>query len=53
MLPVGKDDSNRYTGAKISVSGCSSRFFNDDFDESEFPCPFGDDDDDIIDPASR
>lgn len=53
MLSVGKDDSNRYTGEKISISRCSSRSFHDDFDELEFSCPFDVDDDDIIDPGSR
>ncbi|KAK4773799.1 hypothetical protein SAY87_028818 [Trapa incisa] len=53
LLAVGKDDCNRCTGVKISISRCSSRSFHDDFDDSEFSCPFDVDDDDIIDPGSR
>ncbi|TQE09540.1 hypothetical protein C1H46_004888 [Malus baccata] len=32
---------------------CSRRSFPDDFDDTEFPCPFDVDDDDVIDPGSR
>ncbi|PKI36673.1 hypothetical protein CRG98_042932 [Punica granatum] len=50
---VGKDDSKRYTGVKISISRSSSRSFHEDFDESELTCPFDVDDDDIIDHGTR
>ncbi|KAK3211752.1 hypothetical protein Dsin_016458 [Dipteronia sinensis] len=57
LLSLGKDDSRRYSGVKlsansspqISFSRSSSRSFQDDFDD-DFPCPF--DVEDIV-PNSR
>ncbi|GAV75162.1 ATG13 domain-containing protein [Cephalotus follicularis] len=58
---LGKDDSRKYSGVKlssnssprISFSRSSSRSFQDDYDDPEFPCPFDVEDDDITDPGSR
>ncbi|CAB4283657.1 unnamed protein product [Prunus armeniaca] len=49
---LGKDDARQYSEVKISSSS-SSRSFPDDFDDSDFPCPFDVDDEDVTDPGSR
>ncbi|KDO39744.1 hypothetical protein CISIN_1g006243mg [Citrus sinensis] len=59
LLTLGKDDSRRFSGVKlsshgspqISVSRSSSRSFPDDFDD-EFPCPFDVEDVDVTEPGS-
>lgn len=38
---------------RISFSRSSSRSFQDDFDETDFPCPFDVEYDEITDPSSR
>ncbi|XP_050206195.1 autophagy-related protein 13b [Mercurialis annua] len=58
---LGKYDVKRYSGMKISsncspqisYSRSSSRSYQDDFDESDFPCPFDLEEDDMTDPGSR
>ncbi|KAH7566014.1 hypothetical protein ACOSP7_022234 [Xanthoceras sorbifolium] len=60
LLSLGKDDSRRYSGVKlssnnspqVSFSRSSSRSFQDDFDD-EFPCPFDVEDVDMTDRGSR
>lgn len=49
---LGKDDARQYSEVKISSSS-SSRSFPDDLDDSDFPCPFDVDDEDVTDPGSR
>ncbi|XWS33194.1 hypothetical protein CRYUN_Cryun22dG0058500 [Craigia yunnanensis] len=61
LFSFGKVDYRKYSGVKvssnssprISFSRSSSRSFQDDFDDSEFPCPFDVEDDDMTDPGSR
>ncbi|XVE86588.1 hypothetical protein DITRI_Ditri18aG0045400 [Diplodiscus trichospermus] len=61
LFSFGKEDFRKYSGVKvssnssprISFSRSSSRSFQDDFDDSEFPCPFDVDDDDVTDYCSR
>ncbi|XP_065873162.1 autophagy-related protein 13b [Euphorbia lathyris] len=61
MFSLGKDDTRKYSGLRISLnsspqvsfSRSSSRSFQDDFDDSDFPCPFDVEDDDMTDPGSR
>ncbi|XVF17058.1 hypothetical protein REPUB_Repub10bG0084400 [Reevesia pubescens] len=61
LFSFGKEDRRKYSGVKIasnsspriSFSRSSSRSLQDDFDDSEFPCPFDVDDDDMTDPGSR
>lgn len=61
LFSLGKDESQKYSGAKIvanslpqiSFSRSSSRSYQDDFDDTDFTCPFDVDDDDITDPGSR
>ncbi|XP_058087327.1 autophagy-related protein 13b [Magnolia sinica] len=61
VFSFGKDEVGHFPGAKISScssprisSRSSSRLsFQDDFDDSEFACPFAVDDDDITDPSNR
>jgi autophagy-related protein 13 len=62
MFSLGKDESQqKYSGVKIapnsspqvSFSRSSSRSYQDDFDETDFTCPFDVDDDDTTDPGSR
>ncbi|GKU95127.1 hypothetical protein SLEP1_g8527 [Rubroshorea leprosula] len=61
LLSFGREDSRRTSGVKISsnssprisFSRSSSRSFQDDFDDTEFPCPFDVEDDDSMDPSSR
>ncbi|CAN6567628.1 unnamed protein product [Malus baccata var. baccata] len=50
LFSFGKDEARQYSGVK---SSSSSRSFPDDFDDTEFPCPFDVDDDDVTDPGSR
>ncbi|XP_077248644.1 autophagy-related protein 13 [Tasmannia lanceolata] len=61
-LPFRKDEVGNLSGVKISSSSSprisfsrsSSRLsFQDEFDDSEFVCPFAVDDDDITDPRNR
>ncbi|XP_025695680.1 autophagy-related protein 13b isoform X2 [Arachis hypogaea] len=61
LFPLGKDEPRKYSGIKISacsspqisISRSSSRSYQDDFDETDFTCPFDVDDDDLTDPGSR
>ncbi|EOX92419.1 Autophagy-related protein 13 [Theobroma cacao] len=61
LFSFGKEDYRKYSGVKlssnssprISFSRSSSRSLQDDFDDSEFPCPFDVEDDDMTDPGSR
>jgi len=61
LFSLGKDESRKYSGVKmsansspqISISRSSSRSYQDDFDDTDFTCPFDVDDDDITDPGSR
>lgn len=61
MSFVGRDDIGRPSGLKISsgisahisYSGSSCRSFHDDFDESEYTCPFDVHEEDVTDPGSR
>ncbi|KAF2284362.1 hypothetical protein GH714_021107 [Hevea brasiliensis] len=61
LFSLGKDDIRKYSGMKISsnssprisFSRSSSRSFQDDFDDPDFPCPFDVEDDDMTDPGSR
>ncbi|XWS41384.1 hypothetical protein CRYUN_Cryun17cG0077100 [Craigia yunnanensis] len=61
LFSFGKEDCQKYSGVKvssnssprISFSRSSSRSLLDDFDDSEFPCPFDVEDDDMTDPSSR
>ncbi|GMH24501.1 hypothetical protein Nepgr_026344 [Nepenthes gracilis] len=59
---LGRDESGRLSGVRISsnssprisISGSSSRLsIQDDFDDSEFACPFVVDEDDMIDRGGR
>ncbi|XP_027341856.1 autophagy-related protein 13b isoform X1 [Abrus precatorius] len=58
---LGKDEFRRHSGVKISansspqisISRSSSRSYQDDFDDTDFTCPFDVDDDDMTDPGSR
>ncbi|KAL4330277.1 hypothetical protein S245_045144 [Arachis hypogaea] len=56
LFPLGKDEPRKYSGIKISACSSpqsSSRSYQDDFDETDFSCPFDVDDDDLTDPGSR
>ncbi|GMI68614.1 autophagy 13B [Hibiscus trionum] len=61
LFSFGKEDCRKYSGVKISscsspqisCSRSSSRSLQDDFDDSEFPCPFDVEDDEMTDPGSR
>ncbi|CAK7328509.1 unnamed protein product [Dovyalis caffra] len=62
LFSLGRDDIRKYSSSKmssnsspqISFSRTSSRSYQDDFDDSEFPCPFFDVEyDDGMDPGSR
>ncbi|XP_022774866.1 autophagy-related protein 13b-like [Durio zibethinus] len=61
LFSFGKEDCQKYSGVKvssnssprISFSRSSSRSLQDDFDDSEFPCPFDVEDDDMADPGCR
>lgn len=61
MCSLKKDESQKYSGVKmvpnsspqISFSRSSSRSYQDDFDDTDFICPFDVDDDDTTDPGSR
>lgn len=61
MFSIGKDESKKYSGVKIalnsspqiSFSRSSSRSYQDEFDDTDFTCPFDVDDDDTTDPGSR
>ncbi|KAG4398950.1 hypothetical protein GLYMA_08G146700v4 [Glycine max] len=61
LFSLGKDESRKYSGVKISansspqisISRSSSRSYQDDFDDTDFTCPFDVDDDDMTDPGSR
>ncbi|KAK8673733.1 hypothetical protein V6N13_112048 [Hibiscus sabdariffa] len=58
LFSFGKEDCRIYSGVKVSscssprISG-SSTSLQDDFDDSEFPCPFDVENDEITDPGSR
>ncbi|XP_040370643.1 autophagy-related protein 13b isoform X2 [Rosa chinensis] len=60
LFSFGKGESRQCSGLKISSGGSpqisfsrsSTKSFPDDFDDSEYPCPF-DYDDDVTDPGSR
>lgn len=60
MFSIGKE-SQKYSGGKIapnsspqiSFSRSSSRSYQDEFDDTDFTCPFDVDDDDTTDPGSR
>ncbi|XP_019462868.1 PREDICTED: autophagy-related protein 13b-like isoform X2 [Lupinus angustifolius] len=59
LFSLGKDEPQKYSGVKISAnssphisfSRSSSRSYQDDFDDSDFTCPFNEDD--LTDPESR
>ncbi|XP_022739633.1 autophagy-related protein 13b-like [Durio zibethinus] len=61
LFSFGKEDCRNYSGVKvssnsspqISFSRSSSRSLQDDFDDSEFPCPFDVEFDEMTDPGSR
>ncbi|KAG7577774.1 Autophagy-related protein 13 N-terminal [Arabidopsis thaliana x Arabidopsis arenosa] len=61
LFLYGRDDFRRHSGVKpsanssprISFSRSSSRSFQDDFDDPDFPCPFDVEYDDITDRNSR
>ncbi|KAK7399409.1 hypothetical protein VNO78_10591 [Psophocarpus tetragonolobus] len=61
LFSLGKDESRKYSGVKISansspqisISRSSSRSYQDEFDDTDFTCPFDVDDDDMTDPGSR
>lgn len=61
LFSLGKDESRKYSGVKIpansspqiSISRSSSRSYQDDFDDTDFTCPFDVDEDDMTDPGSR
>ncbi|KAK6238154.1 hypothetical protein QUC31_003623 [Theobroma cacao] len=61
LFSFGEEDNRKYSGVKlssnssprISFSRSSSRSLQDDFDDSEFPCPFDVEDNDMTDPGSR
>ncbi|TYI48942.1 hypothetical protein E1A91_D12G001500v1 [Gossypium mustelinum] len=61
IFSFGKEDCWKYSGVKafsnssprISCSRSSSRSLQDDFDYSEFPCPFDVEDGEMMDPGSR
>lgn len=61
MCSLRKDEFQKYSGVKIapssspqiSFSRSSSRSYQDDFDDTDFICPFDVDDDDTTDPGSR
>ncbi|KAH1072010.1 hypothetical protein J1N35_024338 [Gossypium stocksii] len=61
IFSFGKEDCWKYSGVKafsnssprISCSRSSSRSLQDDFDYSEFPCPFDVEDGEMMDPSSR
>ncbi|XVF61846.1 hypothetical protein PTKIN_Ptkin08bG0166800 [Pterospermum kingtungense] len=61
LFSLGKEDCLKYSRVKVSsnnsprmsFSRSSSRSFQDDFDDSEFPCPFDVEDDDMLDLGSR
>lgn len=54
MLSFGKDEVGNFPGAKRPFSRSSSRLsFPDEFEDSEFACPFAVDDDDLTDPCNR
>lgn len=62
QISIGKDETGKISGLKISsgssqpvsVSRSSSRLsLPDDFDGSEFSCPFITDDDDVTDSYRR
>ncbi|RDX60204.1 Autophagy-related protein 13b, partial [Mucuna pruriens] len=61
LFSLGKDESRKYSGIRIpansppqiSISRSSSRSYQDDFDDTDFTCPFDVDDDDMTDPGSR
>ncbi|KAE8676554.1 E3 ubiquitin-protein ligase ATL76-like [Hibiscus syriacus] len=61
LFSFEKEDRRKYSGVKISSCGSpriscsrsSSRSFQDDFDDSEFPCPFDVEDDEMTNPGSR
>ncbi|KAJ1379028.1 HORMA domain superfamily [Sesbania bispinosa] len=61
LFSLGKDESQKLSGVKIapnsspqiSFSRSSSRSYQDDFDDTDFTCPFDVDDDDMTDPGSR
>ncbi|PPD87148.1 hypothetical protein GOBAR_DD15902 [Gossypium barbadense] len=60
IFSFGKEDCWKYSGVKpfsnssprISCSRSSSRSLQDDFDYSEFPCPFDVEDGEMMDPGS-
>ncbi|CAL0330026.1 unnamed protein product [Lupinus luteus] len=59
LFSLGKDEPRKYSGVKISAnssphisfSRSSSRSYQDDFDDSDFTCPFNEDD--LTDPETR
>ncbi|CAH2053363.1 unnamed protein product [Thlaspi arvense] len=61
LFLYGREDFRRTSGVRlssnsspqISFSRSSSRSFQDDFDETDFPCPFDVEYDDITDRSSR
>ncbi|KDP26114.1 hypothetical protein JCGZ_22215 [Jatropha curcas] len=61
LFSLGKDDIRKYSGIKISsnispqisFSRSSSRSFQDDYDDPDFPCPFDVEEDEMTDPGSR
>lgn len=61
LFSLGKDESRKYPGVKISansspqisISRSSSRSYQDDFDDTDFTCPFDVDEDEMTDPGSR
>ncbi|KAJ4829787.1 hypothetical protein Tsubulata_040859 [Turnera subulata] len=60
LFSLGKDDPRKYMvktpfniSPQVSFSRSPSRSFPDDYDDSEFPCPFDVEDDDMTDQGSR
>ncbi|ESQ48021.1 hypothetical protein EUTSA_v10020300mg [Eutrema salsugineum] len=61
LFLYGREDFKRNSGVRlssnssprISFSRSSSRSYQDDFDDNDFPCPFDVEYDDISDPSSR
>ncbi|KAE8689188.1 E3 ubiquitin-protein ligase ATL76-like [Hibiscus syriacus] len=58
LFSFGKEDCQKYSGMKVSSCSSprissSSRSIQDDFDDSEFLCPFDVEDDEMTDPGSR
>ncbi|XP_045825290.1 autophagy-related protein 13b-like [Trifolium pratense] len=60
VFSLGKDELQKNSGVRISANSfpfprisISSRFYLDDFDDTDFSCPFDVDNDDMKNPGSR